>query len=369
MILGITNMDGQVTDSLDTSPQGRLLAMVEKGRRGKWWKRKGSRSKGFKYFDLRGKEVVSETDLERIKSLVIPPAWRFVRISPSERSSLQAVGVDTTGRVQYKYHPKFSERQQKKKFKKIERFGRVLPKFRKVTNEHLSLDGFPREKVLAVMMRLINSLYIRVGSEKSVKRYKTFGITTLQNRHLTIDKKGRLVFDFVGKSHIKHRKILVDKELASVMAELKELGAAKKLFHYVSEEGELRDVKPADINAYIKEATEPDFSSKDFRTWGGTLLAALELAELGAAEEEKEAKHRLVKAVAHVAEELGNTPTVCRGSYIHPAVIDAYCKGITIAEFEPRRSRRIRLSQADYEPGEQALLKLLENGGNGRGSK
>lgn len=355
-------MDGQVNIDLTTTPRARLVAVVEKGRRGKWWKRKGSKSKGFKYFDSNGKEINDEESLERIKRLVIPPAWKFVRISPSANSSLQAVGVDTTGRIQYKYHAKFSDRQQRKKFEKIERFGEMLPKFRKTTNEHLSLDGFPREKVLAIMMRLINSLYIRVGSEKSVKRYKTFGITTLQNRHLTIDRRGRLVFDFVGKSHIKHRKIMVDKELAAVMAELKQLGPARKLFHYVADDGTLKSVKPADINAYIKEATSPEFSSKDFRTWGGTLLAALELAEAGPAADEKEIKRRLVRAIKRVAEQLGNTPTVCRSSYIHPTVIDSYCKGTTIAEFEPRRRRRIRMSQADYEPGEQALLKLLSNG-------
>ena len=211
-------------------------------------------------------------------------------------------------------------------------------------------------------MRLINSLYMRVGSEKSVRHYKTFGITTLQNRHLTIDRNGKLVFDFVGKSHIKHRKILVDKELAAVMLELKEIGPARKLFHYVAEDGTLRSIKPSDVNSYVKESTSDEFSSKDFRTWGGTLLAALELAELGPAEDEKEIKHRLVRAIKRVAEQLGNTPTVCRSSYVHPLVIDSYGKGITIAEFEPRRVRRIRLSQADYEPGEQALLKLLENG-------
>jgi DNA topoisomerase-1 len=354
-------MDGQVTVDLTITPGARLLAIVEKGRRAKWWKRKGSKSRGFKYFDAIGKQIKDETTLERIRLLVIPPAWKFVRISPSANSPLQAVGVDTTGRIQYKYHQKFSNRQQRKKFEKIERFGLVLPKFRKTTNEHLTLDGFPREKVLAIMMRLINSLYIRVGSEKSVKHYKTFGITTLQNRHLTIDRRGKLIFDFVGKSHIKHRKILVDKDLASLMAELKELGPARKLFHYVAEDGELKAIKPSDVNAYIKQATDPEFSSKDFRTWGGTLLAALELAELGPADEEREVKRRLVRAIKHVAEQLGNTPTVCRSSYIHPRVIDAYCKGVTIAEFEPRRQRRIKLSQADYEPGERALLKLLEN--------
>ena len=355
-------MDGQVNIDLTITPHGRLLAVVEKGRRAKWWKRKGSKSKGFRYFDANGVEIKDEESLERIRQLVIPPAWKYVRISPSANSSLQAVGVDTTGRIQYKYHQKFTERQQRKKFEKIERFGEILPKFRKTTNEHLSLDGFPREKVLAIMMRLINSLYMRVGSEKSVKRYKTFGITTLQNRHLTIDGRGQLVFDFVGKSHIKHRKVMVDKELASAMAELKALGPARKLFHYVAEDGTLRAVKPSDVNAYIKEATSPEFSSKDFRTWGGTLLAALELAEIGPAEEEKEIKRRLVRAIKRVADQLGNTPTVCRSSYIHPAVIDSYCNGMTIAEFEPRRKRRIHMSQADYEPGEQALLKLLANG-------
>jgi DNA topoisomerase-1 len=355
-------MDGRVTIDLSWASRERLLSIVEKGRRAKWWRRRGSKRSGFRYVDFSGRPITDEASVERIRQLVIPPAWRFVRISPSPNSALQAVGVDTTGRVQYKYHSRFTDRQQRKKFEKIVRFGFVLPKFRKTTNEHLSLKGFPREKVLAIMMRLINSLYFRVGSEKSARHYKTFGITTLQNRHLSIDSRGKLIFDFVGKSHIKHRKILVDKELASVMAELKELGPARKLFHYVADDGSLRAVKPADVNSYIKQATEAEFSSKDFRTWGGTLLAALELAELGPADDEKETKRRLARAVKRVAEQLGNTPAVCRGSYIHPTVIDAYCKGVTIAEFEPRRKRRIRLSQSDYEPGEVALLKLLENG-------
>jgi len=355
-------MTGQEKMNLSRPDKDRLRAVIERGRRSKWWKRTGSKGRGFRYEDKDGRLINDDVQLERVRSLVIPPAWRFVRISPSPNSPLQAVGVDTTGRIQYLYHPKFSERQQRKKFEKIERFGEVLPQFRKATNEHLQLDGFPREKVLAIMMRLINSLYFRVGSEKSVRRYKTFGITTLQNRHLTIDRRGKLIFDFVGKSHIKHRKIMVDKDLAAVMAELKSLGPARKLFHYVAEDGSLKAVTPADVNNYIKEVTSPEFSSKDFRTWAGTLLAALELAELGAAENEKETKHRLVQAVKRVAEQLGNTPSVCRSSYIHPAVIDLYCKGITIAEFEPRRTRRIKLSLADYEPGEQALLSLLKNG-------
>jgi len=354
-------MDGKV-QIINITSREQLLSAVEKGRRAKWFKRKGSKSKGFYHVDFQERKLTDEQTLERIRLLVVPPAWRFVRISPSPNSPLQAIGVDTTGRIQYLYHPKFSERQQRKKFDKIVRFGETLPKFRKTTNQHLALEGFPREKVLAVMMRLINSLYFRVGSEKSVRHYKTYGITTLQNRHLTIDRRGRLVFDYVGKSHIKHRKILVDKDLAGLMAELKALGPARKLFHYVADDGKVRAVKPSEVNAYLKSITSDEFSSKDFRTWGGTLLAALELAELGPADEEKEIKRRLVRAVRQVAEQLGNTPAVCRSSYIHPDVINAFCKGLTIAEFEPRRQRKIKLSQAEYEPGELALLKLLTNG-------
>lgn len=336
---------------------------IERGRRAKWIRRRGSKSRGFIYTDPTGKKITDEMALERIKSLVIPPAWRHVRISPAVSSSIQAVGMDTTGRIQYLYHPKFAERQQRKKFEKIERFGLYLPRLRAVTNEHISLPGFPREKVLAVMMRLINSLYIRVGTEKSARHYRTYGITTLQNNHLEIRRGGRLIFDFVGKSHIKHRMVLVDEELAAVMKDLKQLGGARKLFHYLDADGKARPIKPAEINSYIKEATSPEFSSKDFRTWGGTLLAAIALAELGKPEDLKQAKRNIVRAVKHVAQQLGNTPTVCRGSYIHPTVISAYESGITLDEYRPRKARLIRRVEADYDPEERALLRMLKSNG------
>ena len=331
-----------------------------RGRRAKWWRRVGKMGSSFRYVDCEGRPVTREEDIDRIKSLVIPPAWRHVRISPFPGSSLQAVGMDTTGRVQYKYHPKFSEKQQRKKFQKIEKFGEYLPQLRKLTNEHLALDGFPREKVLAVMMRLINSLYIRVGTEQSVRHYKTYGITTLKNKHLSFGRrKGELIFDFVGKSHKKHRKVLVDEELAHLMQDLKSLGGSRKLFHYVDEAGQPRPVKPADVNDYLKAATSPEFTSKDFRTWGGTLLAAVELCDIGPAEDEKQVKKNIVRVVKSVAEQLGNTPSVCRSSYIHPTVIKSYESGITLDEFRPKKSRRITLAGADYEPEEKALIKLL----------
>lgn len=333
---------------------------IEKGKRARWWNRRGSKANGFFYVDALGKRIADEQSLERIKSLVLPPAWKHVRISPFAGGNLQAVGMDTTGRIQYIYHTKHSEKRQNKKFSKIETFGKYLPTLRSVTNEHIALDGFPREKVLAVMMRLINSLYIRVGTEKSVKHYKTFGITTLQNKHLQIGKRGELVFEFVGKSHIKHRRVLVDEELAAVMKEIKELGAKRKLFHYIDSNGKPRGIKPGELNEYLKAATAPEFSAKDFRTWGGTLLAAVELAEIGKCDNEKELKININRAVKKVAEQLGNTPAVCRGSYIHPKILKNYEAGITLDEFRTGKARRISLSGSEYEAEEKALMRLFE---------
>ena len=338
---------------------GKARQSIEKGRRAKWWKRRGSMKSGFHYVDAAGKKITDEAHLERIRSLVIPPAWKHVRIAPTPGCRIQAVGMDTTGRVQYLYNAKFAARQQAKKFSRIVEFGSYLPQLRHVTNEHIMLDGFPREKVLAIMTRLINSLYFRVGTEKSAKHYRTYGITTLQNKHLTIGKKGELIFDFVGKSHVKHRKVLVDEELAGLMADLKSLGKARKLFNYLNGDGKPSPVRPGELNSYIKEATHSSFSAKDLRTWAGTLLASVQLAELGCCDDERLIKKNIVSAVKKVAEELGNTPSVCRGSYIHPTVIKAYEKGKTLEHFTRKTKRKIRKIQPELDDDEKALLNLL----------
>ena len=332
---------------------------IERGRRGKWWRRVGSKSRGFKYTNAEGKLLTDKEQLERINSLVIPPAWKHVRICPSLGGRLQAVGMDTTGRVQYIYHPKFAEKNQRAKFAKIERFGMFLPKLRQTTNEHIAIDGLTREKVLAVAIRLINSLYFRVGAEGSARKFKTFGLTTLKNDHLTIGTNGKLVFEFVGKSHVQHRKVLVDEELAKIMRELKKVGPKRKLFHYLDEAGKPVPIKPSDINGYLKSATEPEFSSKDFRTWGGSLLAAAKLAKIGKPDDETEAKKAIIKVVKHVAEELGNTPAVCRSSYIHPAVLKAYESGVTIDLADRKNNRRIKKIENE-EAEEKALLELFQ---------
>lgn len=333
--------------------------MILKGRRSKWIERKGGKASGFRYVDHKGRAITDSAALERIKALVIPPAWQNVRICPSPNGRLQVVGMDTRGRIQYRYHPSFSKQQERKKFAKVEDFGRSLPTLRSVTSEHLSLEGMPKEKVLAAMVRLINSLYFRVGTEFSEKAYKTYGITTLNKKHLAIKNKGKLVFEFVGKSHVQHRKVLVDEELAAVIKDIVSLPRGGKLFRFLDSQGRPRAVKPSEVNAYLKAITDPQFSSKDFRTWGGTLLAANALAEIGKGQTESEIKTNIVKAVKQVADELGNTPAVCRSSYIHPAVIAAYSAGTTIEQFTPKKMRRIRRIQNGLEPDEEALLKML----------
>lgn len=336
----------------------------------KWWQRKGSPSRGFSYADHTGKAITGKAALERINELVIPPAWRYVRISPHAGGKLQAVGMDTTGRAQYLYHADFTKKQQKKKFAKIERFGERLPRLKMRLNEDIMLEGLPREKVLATVLRLINSLYFRVGTDANAKIYRTYGITTLMKKHLSIGKDGELCFEFVGKSHVKQRKILVDNGLAEIMSELIEVGPKRKLFHYIAEDGKPRPVKPADINRYIKDIVGEEFSSKDLRTWGASLFCAVKLSEAGPADNEKDLKANLVETVKLVAEELGNTPAVCRSSYIHPAVTDAYASGITIEKFLPNKKRKItRKIQKEREPEEAALLKLFEQSANGGGGK
>ncbi|HEY0547649.1 MAG TPA: hypothetical protein VGC91_19870 [Pyrinomonadaceae bacterium] len=357
-----------MTDNLTAEPvkpEQSAVEMVERGARARWWRRCGTKRRGFRYEDAAGKKITNEEQLERIKALVIPPAWTNVRISPSARNRLQAIGIDTSHRVQYLYHAQFAARQQKKKFEKIERFGEHLPALRRKTNEDIAREDFSRERVLAVVIRLINELFFRVGSEDSVKRYRTYGVTTLRNRHLEIKRNGQLVFSFKGKHHIHHRRVIVDKELAMLMRDIKAIGGAK-LFEYYDEEGRVRAIKPRDVNEYIKSATSPEFSAKDFRTWGGTLLAAVKLAEIGLAEDERQAKKNIVRAVKRVAERLGNTPTVCRGCYIHPTVIELYQQGTTLTEFRRRVERYIQRIEPEYEPEEKALLNMLRARRNGQ---
>ncbi|MCA1612775.1 MAG: DNA topoisomerase IB [Acidobacteria bacterium] len=357
-----------VTAQADTGPGAEAEkaagSVLARGARARWLRRRGSKSRGFWYEDARGRRVGEAALLERIKSLAVPPAWREVRIAPGPCARVQAIGLDGAGRVQRVYHAAFSAARQRRKYEKIERFGEALAALRRRTNEDIAREGLPKERVLAVVVRLINDLYFRVGSEESVRRYRTYGVTTLRNQHLEIKRGGRLVFQFTGKHHVDHRLVLVDDELAALLGDIQAL-RGRRLFQYWDEERKRpRPVTPRDVNDYIKSATSAEFSAKDFRTWGGTLLAAVSLAEAGKPENERQANRNLVRALRTVSERLGNTPVVCRTSYVHPAVFESYCAGVTLEEFRPRRERRVARQQPDYLPEERALLKLLRARGD-----
>jgi DNA topoisomerase-1 len=334
------------------------IVKLEAGRRRNWWQRVGSQRRGFHYLDAAGNHISNPEALDRIRSLVLPPAWKHVRINPASGGRIQALGIDAAGRLQYRYHPDFSARRQRLKFDKIVRFGRMLPILRQVANEHICQDGVCRERVLAVMIRLVNDLYFRVGSETSVRTFRTYGITTLRNQHLTIGRRGDLRFSFLAKRRIRQRKVLVDADLAQVVAEIKAVRGTR-LFNYVDESGRARAVRASDINNYIKSAIGPEFSAKDFRTWAGTLLAAEELASIGPPETESQAKRNLAHAMRAVAERLGNTPAVARSSYVHPGVVEKYLRGVTLEKFRRRAERIARRNEPELSPEEIALLDLL----------
>jgi DNA topoisomerase-1 len=346
--------------SLDARALAHARAVLDKGARSKWWRRCGSKQTGFWYVESRGDRIKSKEDLQRIESLVIPPGYLDVRVSPSPRSKLQAIAIDGAGRLQYRYHPRFCERQAGKKFSKVEEFGRMLPNLRKAVCEHLAEPGLGKSRVLALMVRLIGETYFRVGTEQSARRYKTYGITSLRNRHLCAIEGDQMLFRFVGKRHVPHERALANAELAAIMQEVKQLPGSR-LFNYLDDQGGAHPVRPSDINRYVKQYMGLQFSCKDFRTWGGTLHAARALAEIGPADSERKQKRNMAAATRAVAEMLGNTPAVCRGSYIHPLVFDCYRRGKTIGNYLKKAQRFVRNHPDAYSVEEAALLRLMED--------
>jgi len=322
------------------------------------WRREGSRGR-FRYLDARGNRITDEDSLERIKSLAIPPAWKDVWISANASSKLQATGVDGTGRKQYLYHPSFRAQREQEKYDKLIRFAEGLPDLREAMAEHMDNDLLDRDRVSAIATRLINRGWFRVGTERYAKESKTFGITTLRKNHVTV-RGHRIAFHFRGKHRSEIRTILVDSELAESVKELLALPRGALLFRY-EWDGALYALTGAKLNEYVRTNLGKDFTAKDFRTWGGTLLAAIALAEHGPAESETEAKRAVTAVMRRVGEQLGNTPAVARGSYVSPAVIDQYLDGTTIEDFRPRHLRVVGARDLGLDLEEQALLSLLRS--------
>jgi DNA topoisomerase-1 len=297
--------------------------------------------------------------LDRVESLAIPPAWRDVWISPRASAKLQATGIDSVGRVQYLYHPDFRAQREREKFDKLIRFADRLPDLRASMAEHMELDELAPERICAVALRLINLGWFRVGSERYARTSRTYGITTLRKRHAKV-RGSRVTLSFRGKGSMHVRAAVLDAELADTMRELLALDGGSRLFRY-RRNGDLCALTAQRLNDYIDEYMGEEFTAKDFRTWGGTLLAAIGLAERGAQDTVTESKRCVVAAVKRVAEQLGNTPAVARASYISPAVIEQYMDGRTIEDFRPRHLRVVGARELGLNPEEQSLVSLLRS--------
>lgn len=322
------------------------------------WRRAGSKGR-FRYLDARGNRIGDPAKIERIETLVIPPAWKDVWISPRAGAKLQATGVDKAGRRQYLYHPEFRSRQEQAKFDKLVRFAEKLPDLRMAMGEHMTHDPYDRERVCAVAVRLINMAWFRVGSDRYAKLSGTHGVTTLSRRHVTV-RGSRVTFRFRAKHRVEVRTSVVDMELAGALKELVAQPGRARLFRY-GRDGESFTVTGAVLNDYIRKYMGDEFTAKDFRTWGGTLTAAVAFAEHGVAETESEAKRVVANVMRTVGDRLGNTPAVARSSYVSPAVVEQYLDGRTIEEFRPRHLRIVKARDDGLNDEEKALVSLLRS--------
>jgi DNA topoisomerase I len=322
------------------------------------WRRSGSKGR-FRYLDSRGNRITDETKIARIESIAIPPAWRDVWISPRATAKLQATGVDAAGRRQYLYHPEFRAAQEQAKYDRLILFAERLPDLREAMAEHVALDALEADRVSAIAVRLINLTWFRVGGERYARESRTYGVTTLTKRHVIVRGK-RVAFRFRAKHKAQVRTALVDPEIVEVIRELLALPGGRSLFRY-ERDGELYNLTGRRLNEYIRRYMGEEFTAKDFRTWGGTLEAAIAFAEHGLVETESEQKRTVAAVMRTVAERLGNTPAVTRASYVSPAVVEQYLDGRTIEDFRPRQLRVVRARDVGLDPEEQALLGLLRS--------
>jgi DNA topoisomerase-1 len=324
------------------------------------WSRKG-RKGAFRYYDSSGKRIADEGKLARIEALAIPPAWKEVSISPRATAKLQATGFDAAGRKQYLYSADYRAQQERAKYDKLIRFGDALPSLREAMSLHFDQEEFDRERVSAIALRLIELGWFRVGSERYV-RDGTYGVTTLLRRHVEVRGR-RIRLSFPAKHGIRVRTEIVDPDLAAAIKRLLEIKGSR-VFKY-EWEGDTYNLTNKRLNDYVKIYLGDEFSAKDFRTWGGTLLAATYLAERAAREgfpeSEREQKRSVSAAMRRVAERLGNTPAVARSSYVSPAVVEQYLDGRTIDDFRPRHLRVVDARDVALSQEEQAMLSLLRS--------
>lgn len=320
--------------------------------------RRKKAGKGFTYVGADGRKVSDKPTLERIRSLAIPPAYTDVWICPRADGHIQATGRDAKGRKQYRYHPAFRDIRESTKYEHMIEFAKGLPAIRRRIDEHMSLRGLPREKVLATVVHLLENTLIRVGNADYVKQNKSYGLTTLRDPHVNVDG-AELRFRFKGKSGKTWRLSVKDRRIARIVKACQDL-PGQDLFQYLDEKGEQQSVTSADVNAYLKEITGRDITAKDFRTWAGTVLAAMALSEFEEFDSEAKAKKNIRAAIEKVSSRLGNTPTICRKCYVHPEVFSCYLEGSLLLEVKEEIETELREDLADLKPEEAAVLTLLQ---------
>jgi DNA topoisomerase-1 len=313
--------------------------------------------KGFTYIRADGSKLSEPEALRRIKALAIPPAWTDVWICPWPDGHVQATGRDAKGRKQYRYHARFREVRESTKYEHVVAFADALPGIREKVREHMGLRGLPREKVLATAVHLLESTLIRVGNDDYAKQNNSYGLTTLKNRHVAVDGN-EVRFRFTGKSGKQWSLCVRDRRIAKIIKACQEL-PGQELIQYVDEEGVCRDVTSTDVNDYLREITGKDISAKDFRTWAGTVLAAMALKELESFDSAAQAKRNLRAAIEKVSARLGNTPTICRKCYVHPEVLNSYLDGNLVMELKSQAESELRSGIEHLKPEEAAVLTLL----------
>ncbi len=313
----------------------------------------------FRYLDPEGHAIRDHETLARIKSLAIPPAWTDVWICHLPHGHIQATGRDAKGRKQYRYHPRWRSVRDENKYSRMLAFGQALPRIRERTDRDLALPGLPKPKVLAAVVRLLELSLIRVGNDEYARSNRSYGLTTMRNRHVEVESSS-IRFKFRGKSGVAHEIDIQDRRLARIVGRCQDL-PGQRLFEYIDADGTVQEVDSGEVNEYLREITGEDFTAKDFRTWAGTVLAALALQEFEAFDSQTQAKKNVVQAIERVAERLGNTPSVCRKCYVHPTVLDAYLDGSMIESLKRRAKEEMDETLGDLRPEEAAVMALLQN--------
>jgi DNA topoisomerase I len=314
--------------------------------------------KGFSYRDPRGRVITERKELARLRRLAIPPAWTDVWICAHARGHLQATGRDARGRKQYRYHEEWRQIRDAHKFDRILIFAQALPQIRARVDADLRRSGLPRERVLATVVRLLETTLIRVGNAEYARDNKSFGLTTIRHHHVEVNGS-TIAFEFRGKSGKMHKVSTRDRRLARIVRACHEL-PGQELFKYIDEAGERRDVDSADVNAYLQEISGEPFTAKDFRTWAGTVLASLALSEFESFDTQAAAKRNITRAIEQVANNLGNTIAVCRKSYIHPAILDSYLDGSLLEFLKGRVEEALRDELEGLSGEEAAVLAFLQ---------